>query len=134
MGSGDYSISISGVKPTATAVATTAARQLLGFHDASSAVYFAAHDPAHVVKTCATRTAPPPPTPPPPRPPGSYTWTEHNRSNCAGRCLAQRSSGPMGGHCDRMPGCGHDAKLPYCEAEAMKARCLNASGCECFVR
>jgi len=31
-----------------------------------------------------------------------------------------------------MPGCGHDAGLPYCKAEAMQARCLNATGCTAF--
>jgi hypothetical protein len=31
-----------------------------------------------------------------------------------------------------MPGCGHDAHLPYCDVEAMKARCLNATGCTAF--
>jgi len=128
----DYALSVTGVVPTANAVKTTAARQLLGFYDDASAVYFAAHDPAHVVKTCATTTAPVAPPPAPPRPPGSYSWVEHNNSQCTGRCLPTDSSGPEGGHCDRMPGCGHDAKLPFCEPEPMKARCLNVSGCDCF--
>ena len=38
----------------------------------------------------------------------------------------------MGGHCDRQPACGHDAHLPYCDVDTMKARCLNASGCTAF--
>ena len=55
------------------------------------------------------------------------TWTQHKNSNCGGKCLDKDSKGPKGGHCDRMPGCGHDAGLPYCDPAAMKERCLNAS-------
>merc|ERR1719174_2092113 len=63
-------------------------------------------------------------------PPAS--WVKHEHSTCGGRCLSKHSNGPRGGNCDRMPGCGHDAGLPYCEPDAMKARCLNASGCTAF--
>lgn len=62
----------------------------------------------------------------------NVTWVEHKASNCAGTCLPKDSSGPNGGHCDRMPGCGHDAGLPYCDPDAMKARCLAAQGCTAF--
>jgi hypothetical protein len=62
----------------------------------------------------------------------SVAWIEHNQSVCAGQCLAKNSKGPKGGHCDRLPGCGHDAGLPYCEVEAVKSRCLNATGCTAF--
>lgn len=65
-------------------------------------------------------------------PPTNITWVEHRQSNCGGKCLAKTSKGPSGGHCDRMPGCGHDARLPYCKPEAMKARCLGATGCTSF--
>eukprot|EP00040_Diaphanoeca_grandis_P028556 m.165564 g.165564 ORF g.165564 m.165564 type:complete len:821 (+) comp31388_c0_seq1:121-2583(+) len=59
-------------------------------------------------------------------------WVEHANTTCMGQCLPQHSSGPNGGACDRMPGCGHDAHLPPCEVEGMKARCLNASTCTAF--
>jgi hypothetical protein len=62
----------------------------------------------------------------------NVTWVKHNQSVCAGKCLEKKSKGPKGGHCDRLPGCGHDAGLPYCGVEAMKARCLNATGCTAF--
>ena len=72
-----------------------------------------------------------PPAPAPPSP-GPAVWQQHNASTCAGACLPGHSSGPKGGNCDRLPGCGHDAGLPYCEIDAMKARCANASGCTEF--
>lgn len=67
-----------------------------------------------------------------PKPGQNITWVEHNSSNCAGKCLPKDSTGPDGGKCDRMPGCGHDAGLPYCQLGPMKERCLNASGCTAF--
>ena len=58
----------------------------------------------------------------------AHNWTEHPHSNCAGSCLANNAGGaPNGGHCDRMPSCGHDAGLPDCNVGQMKARCLAAS-------
>ena len=72
-----------------------------------------------------------PPAPAPPAP-GPATWQQHTASNCAGQCLPGHSSGPKGGNCDRLPGCGHDAGLPYCDVEVMKARCANVSGCTEF--
>jgi hypothetical protein len=51
----DYTIEVANIKTTATTtqVADTAARQLVGLYPAGtdgSAVYFAAHDPAHIMK------------------------------------------------------------------------------------
>eukprot|EP01052_Picozoa_sp_SAG31_P000665 SAG31_NODE_19_length_35031_cov_42.510707_16_plen_943_part_00 len=54
---------------------------------------------------------------------GEGAWVAHNRSNCAGTCLPRDDSGS----CDRMPGCGYDRGLPFCDVDSMKARCLNAS-------
>ena len=59
--------------------------------------------------------------PGPPAPPGPVQWVQHNQSNCAGRCMPGNSGGPNGGHCDRLPGCGHDAKLPFCEVDTIWA-------------
>jgi len=59
---------------------------------------------------------------PPAAAPNASEFVEHTRSNCAGQCLPADDSG----NCDRMPGCGHDRQLPYCEPEAMMARCLAA--------
>ena len=57
-----------------------------------------------------------------------HNWTEHPASVCAGSCLAANAGGaPNGGSCDRMPGCGHDAGLPYCDVGQMKARCTMTS-------
>ena len=73
------------------------------------------------------------PTVPSPSPtPKPATWVLHNNSNCAGACVPEHSSGPHGGNCDRLPGCGHDAGLPFCDVEAMKARCLNLTECTEF--
>jgi hypothetical protein len=47
-------------------------------------------------------------------------------------CMPAHSTGPKGGNCDRLPGCGHDAGLPFCEVDAMEARCANVSGCTQF--
>ena len=78
--------------------------------------------------------APPSPGPPSPTPPPTPTaWVEHNASNCAGECVPKDNpSGPKGGHCDRMAGCGHDAGLPYCDPVALKKRCSNVTGCTAF--
>ena len=61
----DYTLALSGVTAGAKAKATevvfsNAARQMLGIVDSSGAdgaVYFAAHDPAHIVKTCSANAA-----------------------------------------------------------------------------
>jgi hypothetical protein len=84
--------------------------------------------------SCLAAPAPTPAPNPIPRPkPGQpVTWVTHPRSNCNGKCVAITSTGPNGGHCDRMPGCGHDAQLPFCDPVAMEARCLNVSTCTCF--
>lgn len=59
-----YEVGISGIKTakSTSVVKSTSARQLVGLYDSSAdgtadAVYFAAHDPAHVVKTCAGTAA-----------------------------------------------------------------------------
>jgi hypothetical protein len=75
---------------------------------------------------------PAPPPPPAPGPPPAATYVLHNQSNCAGTCMPKHSSGPKGGACNRLPGCGHDAGLPYCDVAAMEARCTNATGCVAF--
>jgi hypothetical protein len=80
---------------------------------------------------CALKLPGPPAPPPPPPPPGPIPWVTHLHSLCAGRCMPQRSGGPEGGHCDRLPGCGHDARLPFCDGAAVKARCQAAKGCTC---
>jgi len=55
----DYTIAVDGIKSSAhtQSVSTDAAKQLKGLYDPSvsigNAVYFAAHDPAQIVKTCA---------------------------------------------------------------------------------
>ena len=52
------------------------------------------------------------------------TYTQHAQSNCGGSCLPDSAEGtPNHGHCDRMPGCGHDAGLAPCDPEKLKARC-----------
>ena len=57
-------------------------------------------------------------------PPSAPTYTYHAHSNCAGSCLPDSAEGtPNGGHCDRLPGCGHDAGLAPCDPEKLKARC-----------
>ena len=61
----DYSLGVSNIKSTGASgvVHSGSAKQLLGFYDSSDsalggdAVYFAAHDPAHVVKTCSASGA-----------------------------------------------------------------------------
>ena len=35
---------------------------------------------------------------------GSFSWVQHNNSQCTGHCLPERSAGPGGGNCDRLPG------------------------------
>lgn len=75
--------------------------------------------------------ATPPPPPPAPSPPGPIPFVTHPHSVCAGGCMPKRSSGPNGGNCDRLPGCGHDAGLPFCDAAAVQARCRAAKGCTC---
>eukprot|EP01047_Picozoa_sp_COSAG01_P031782 COSAG01_NODE_2269_length_8033_cov_30.452609_1_plen_510_part_00 len=85
--------------------------------------------------SCSPGGRSPPPSPPPvPRPPPGQpvSWVQHAHSNCNGQCLGTHSSGPHGGNCDRIPGCGHDAGLPFCERRAMEARCDNVSQCTCF--
>ena len=84
--------------------------------------------------SCIAGSAPTPaPTPSPrPKPGQPVSWVPHSMSNCNGACVAMTSTGPNGGHCDRMPGCGHDAQLPFCDPKAMEARCLNVSTCTCF--
>ena len=84
--------------------------------------------------SCIATVTPAPAPKPIPRPtPGQPVhWVTHLQSNCNGKCVAITSTGPNGGHCDRMPGCGHDAQLPFCDPKAMEARCLNVSTCTCF--
>lgn len=73
----------------------------------------------------------PPPPPPAPPTPGPTPFVTHLHSVCAGGCMSKKSSGPEGGHCDRLPGCGHDAGLKFCDAKAVQARCRAAKGCTC---
>ena len=77
-------------------------------------------------------SGPAPPPVPRPKPGQPVKWVMHNHSNCGGVCVNIHSSGPNGGNCDRMPGCGHDASLPFCDPQAMEARCFNVSSCTCF--
>jgi hypothetical protein len=114
-----------GIGTTNVGSASAACASTVAVREAGSALQFKWID-------CAVTLAPgtPPPAPPGPAPPTS--WVEHNASSCSGECLKKNSNGPDGGHCDRLPGCGHDAHLPLCDPVALKARCLNASGCTAF--
>ena len=120
-GVGKASLNSENAASTATCAATVAIAA------SASAVTFRWVD----CKVSLPGPAAPPPPPAPPAPPGPKQWVTHPASLCTGKCMPKDSSGPEGGHCDRLPGCGHDAGLPYCEGDAVKARCAAAKGCTC---